>query len=286
MSEDLKELQELAINEEDIVEATEEKDVLKELENIDFKNDNIDIGKYSSVLEGKERDRKFAESMEADNQVKELSPKYLEESCAININSTINSIEDLIGKYDVEKDLIKGMESKEIDEVYAIAKYFNLKLAGIINTMVFTIELKREEFSFIINAFRNSISYNGNDVLMIGDLKSLIDSWTQMDKELPKNVPSFQAEIDIKNLVIMYQFLTKHSVKGISKSFYSFAEIINKIKEANDLFNAFNIVRERVNSKFLVWAGATNTLEDATIQGEVQEPQEPDYSQEVPPPQK
>ena len=241
-------------------------DVLKELENTDFSTSTkIDIDKYYASIENVERDTQLAQSLESEYQVQVLGPKYLTEKCAEDINKDIKSIENLLDIYDVEKDKIKNMSSSEIDKIFGIVKYFNLKLSKSVNGMIFNLTLTRDEYKFIANAFRNSLSYNGNDILMIGDLKNTLNVWEEIDRQLPTSIPSFVVEIDIKNIVVMYQFLSKHEVKGISKSFYTFANIINYIKESNDLFNAFNVIRERVNSKFLVWAGATNAITEAQL---------------------
>lgn len=257
---------------------TENTETLKELESIDFSSEDLDVEKYFTVLESKERDKKLAESFEAENTIKGLAPIYLDEECSKDIDTTIKAIEDLVDKYNVEKDLIKNMDRSEKDKVFAIVKHFNLKLANTINAMNFNITFKRDELTFMINAFKN-ISYNGNDVLMIADsgLNPLLQKWIDLDKNIPKNVDTLSIDIDIRNLVILYQFLSKHSVKGLGKGYITFTNILNKIKDANDLFNAFNVIRERVNSKFLVWAGATNTLDEETentIQGEVLEPED------------
>jgi len=257
---------------EEIEQIVDPKNLLNELENLDFANaGDLDIEKFYSCVENEDRNKDLIKSLEAEYNIEKLGPKYLSEKSAEEIKSTIKSIEDLITIYDVEKDKIKGMKSTEIDKVYAIVRHFNLKLSKSINTMSFNLKLTRDEYKFIVNAFKNSLSYNGNDVLIFDDLKNVLDDWENIESTLPKTIESFIVEIDIKNIVVMYQFLAKHEVKGISKSFYTFTNIINYIKEANDLFNAFNIIKERVNSKFLVWAGATNALTDIDVDVEITE---------------
>ena len=54
----------------------------------------------------------------------------------------------------------------------------------------------------------------------------------------------------------MYHFLGKHKVKGIKKEFYNFANVLKQIAETNKLYNAYNIMKDRIDKKFIIWTTA------------------------------
>ena len=180
------------------------------------------------------------------------------------INKIMSSIDDIIKRYDVEKDIVKSMSEADKDKIFAIAKQLNLTLAKVINSMTFDVEISKDEYKFIFQTFKNKVSYDGNDVLIMGsnELINLIFQWYEMDKKLPKDVNSMMISVDIKSLVIMYQFLGRTTVKGLDKEFYTFGSILSKIKEMNDVFGAYNTIKERVSSKFLIWGGALTPKEN------------------------
>ena len=278
---DLQELQEVAVlSEEPKVEEPKVVDITAQILNTDFST-NPNLDEYFDKLENQDRDRKLAKSLEADNVIKDLAPMYLTAGSRDKISEIVAQLDSIIKTYDVTSELIRNMDEPTKDKIYAIALHLNISLASALQNMNFNIELSRSEFKFVFKAFKSKIAYDGNDVLVMlnSGLKNIIDTWYQSEKALPNNINSFMAEIDIKGLVILYQFLSRTTVKGMDEEFYCFAELISKIKEANDVYNAFNIIKERVNNKFLIWAGAlspeikindTNSVPGSVVQPEIQ----------------
>ena len=84
--------------------------------------------------------------------------------------------------------------------------------------------------------------------------------WKETDKALPKQIESFMVDIDIKNIVMLYHFLGKHSVKGIGAEFYTFASILGKIADTNKIYNAYNIIKSRLDNDFALWTSAITEL--------------------------
>lgn len=261
-----------------ITEETVEKiSVLEELSRLDFEKDEIDIDKYYKAIEGEEANKKLAESLEAENQIKRLGPKYLEEKSEIKIAENFIAIDELVKKFSVEKDEVKNMDAQEYNKIFGLVKHFNLTLSENINRMVLNIQFNRKEYDFLSKAFKSRLIFNGNDILLFNDLQNLLYDWETITKRIPKTfTKDFILTAPIKDLVVLYQFLSKLEVKGTgSDSFQYFSNIINRIKDANDLFNAYNVIRERSNSKFLIWTSAINELEESkknTLEGKLLKP--------------
>ena len=261
MSEELElntDTQDFVLEQEPVVNEMQEIDLLEELSNHDFSSDEpTDIDKYFAVLEDAERDNELFKSQESENIITELSPKYMDEDYLKDLNKSKENLLSFIKKHDVNGDIIQKMSEQDKDKVFAIGKFLNRCFVSKVNELTFTFELTIEEYKFISTAFRSKMSYDGTEVFNLIELKQrYLDEWEQKYKALPKGVPGFFVTIDIKNVVMLYHFLSKHTVKGVEKEFYYFVEVLTKIADTNRLFNAYNVVKDRLNSEFFVWSGS------------------------------
>lgn len=248
------------MTEETIVSAKDS--ALRELDSLDFSTvESIDIDKYYGVLEDSFRDKNVLDALEAEICIKNLSPKYMLAEAKTKIDKSVKDVEDLIKLYDVEKDIIKNATSQDFDKIFAIVKHFNLKLSNTINQSIFSLTLKREEIKLIVHALKNDLKYNGNDVLMIGDLDTLVTQWNTLNANLPKTVPTMEIDMTIRETIVLYQYLSKFEVVGMGNQFQTLKSIMNSLREVNELFNALNIIKERVANEFLTWSSAVNEYE-------------------------
>jgi hypothetical protein len=114
----------------------------------------------------------------------------------------------------------------------------------------------------------HKMEYNGNEVFNVVELKeTYLDTWRMIDKTIDKNIPSFVVNIDIKNLVMLYHFLSKYIVKGLGKEYYTFKGLLTKIAECNKIFNALNVLTKNYSEKFQIWAGAITSPSELEASG-------------------
>lgn len=250
-----------------IVAETGEIDYLQELIDHDFSSDEpTDFDKYYSVLESAERDNDEFKSNEAIYLIKELGPIYLDQEYLKELNKLQDNFTAFMKKHEVNSDVVKKMTEDDKNKVFAIGKFINKTLIQKINELKFTFALSIEEYKFIYSALRNKMSYDGTEVFNMVELKQKnLDVWEETYKALPKQAKEFYVTIDIRNVVMLYHFLSKHTVKGIDKEFYYFVEVLTKISETNKLFNAYNIIKDRFNSEYFVWSGSLTPLPEEGV---------------------
>lgn len=263
-----KEAQDFAIDEQSTVEV----DLLQELIDHDYSSDEpTDFDAYYSVLENATKDNEEFKANEATYVIDELSNIYLDKKYSEDLTKLQANFKAFMKKYNVNSDLVKTMTEDEKNKVFAIGKFINKSLIQKINDLTFTFSIGREEYKFMFSALRNKMSYDGTEVFNMIELKeNYLDVWEEKFKALPKNVDEFYVTIDIRNVVMLYHFLSKHTVKGIDKEFYYFINILKKISETNRLFNAYNIIKDRFNSEFFVWSGSLTPMgkEEAKAEAE------------------
>jgi hypothetical protein len=180
----------------------------------------------------------------------------------------MQNMDSYIRKYSTEYSDISSWASEEKDKIYGLAEFMWKKFSRDINELQFNLTLTRDEYKFIHSVLQQKMDYNGNEVFNIVELKeSYLDTWEMINKSIDKNIPSFVVNIDIKNLVMMYHFLSKHTVKGLGKEYYTFKGLLTKIGDCNKIFNALNVLIKNYSEKFQIWAGAITSPEELSAAG-------------------
>jgi len=248
-------------------------DPLDTLVELEFSEDaDFNIDEYSEIINIMERDSAMLKGEEAEEIIKSSGEKYLNEDYLEKLETTYKNITSFYGKYDPNSELITNMSETEKNKLYSIGNFLNKNYSALVDEMDFSIKLKRSEYVFLATAVERKITYDGNEVFNIIDLnENYLKIWKEDFKNLPKSEDTFVIDIDIKNIVMVYHFLQKHTVKGLSSEFYNFASLLQKIAETNKVYNAFNIKKERANTNFMLWSSAITPEE--IVEGQVQSPQ-------------
>jgi len=276
MSEELNDMQEFAIEEEK-KEQIEVSDPLDKLVEHDFNGEEeLDLDESYEMIQQIKRINSEAKSNEAENVIEDISGVYIDEEYKQKLDKSIESVKSFIRKHDVNSDLIKNSTDAEKTRLFAIGSFLNKNIGHLINELKFSITLTRDEYKMIQSALERKLSYDGNEVFNIIELnKKYLKEWKQLDKSLPKQVPTFVVDIDIKNVVMMYHFLQKHTVKGIGAEFYTFATVLQKIADTNKLYNAYSVIKQRLDLDFNVWTGAMDEIGAEVPQEELEIPAVP-----------
>lgn len=272
MTEELKDMGEFEINTEN-TNSMEAIDPLDELVNHDFSGDaEFDINESYEMISLLERENKSAKNLEAENVITELSDIYIGSEYKQKLDKSFENVNSFFKKYNIEKDEVKNMSEDEKTKIFAVASFLSKNVSVLLNDLLFDLKLTREEYKFIYTAIERKLSYDGNEVFNIIDLnEKYLKQWKQVDNSLPKNVDTMVVSIDIKNVVMLYHFLGKHTVKGLDREFYVFASVLQKIANTNKLYNAYNVIKERLNIDFNIWAGALEPDQNMTpeiVQGQ------------------
>lgn len=246
------------ISTETLENAVEERTLLDDLVELDITNtDDIDINMYYKEIEDIRFGHEELKKQEADIILEELGPKYIDDSHSSKMEEAKKQLYNWIKKYDVNSEFIKNASSEERDKIYGIVQFLKNHYLNIIEKLMFAFEITDKEYKFLRKSLRDEMKYNGVEAFNIIELYSnYITQWDALHKELGGG---FVAPIDIKNVVMLYHFLSKHEVKGLHDDFRIFISILGKIADMNKVYNAFNIIKERINTDFLIWAGAIST---------------------------
>lgn len=245
------------------------------IENFDFSSEKeFDIDQSFELInflkkkEKTDEQKELIKLQEAKNIIAEAG-KYVDQNFVDDFNKKEENLINLIKRYDPNKEIVKNMTETEKDKIYEIAQYlFNEYQKGL-NVLTFNFPLSTKEHKFIMDTFRKELEYDQNEVFQLKELKSnYLDQEFEMNK-IEGKVVGFKTSINVNDLIVFYHLFAKLKVKGIDSDFYNFVEILTKIADRIKLFNAYNVVIQRLSNDFQMWGGALSL--DNPITGEVLE---------------
>ena len=244
-----------------------------ELDNFDFSSEQpFDIdGNYELISALKKEDedeamKALVKLREAKNIIEKNAKTFLSAEFVDMYNKEEENLLNLIKKYDPNIDEIRAMSEEDKDKIYHIAQYlFNIYQKKL-NDLLFFFPLTKEEVKFIFNVFRNKLEYDQNEVFQMKDIKE-----NYLDKEFTKQDDgNYMTYINVNDLIIFYHLISKYKVKGITQEHYDYLSILTKVGERIKLFNAYNVVVQRLSEDFQLWGG--NLSVEGELVGKVVEP--------------
>ena len=233
---------------------------LQDLEKFDFtSNEEFDLENIYKAVNTKRVEKEELKNKEAENIILKLGPKYVSEEVLDQFNIKKENFHNFIRKFSADTELVKNMSNEvggERDKIYEVGVYlFNL-FSEYLKKLRYNIEFSYDEFDFIVKTIRQKLEYDSNEVFQVIKLETDFLADAELDFKKLKNSDSFQVNIDINNIVLLYHLISKYKVKGINKQFELYASILNKIGESNQVFNSLNIINERLNQDLQLWTNS------------------------------
>lgn len=244
-------------------EVVVEIDPIEDIINYDFSsNEEFNFDENYGHLQELKSSSEEAKQLEAENVIKDLCPKYMNEQEVLEIEKLKKNMEAFLRKYNVEGEYMKAIPSTPDGEklktkIFAIGQLLYNNFHSRINNISFNILWTRDEYKLINYAFTDKGEHDGQSVYNIYELKTTyLDAWKDTERKLDRSTTSFLINIDIKNMVMFYHYINKHVVKGLGKDFETFKSILDKIVDTHKIFNAFGVIKERLGVDFNFWVGA------------------------------
>lgn len=244
-------------------ENKETKKKIEELEEFDFaSNEDFNIDEYYESLNEYQVERENMKQREAEEIIKNKAPNYLDEETIKRLNDRIENLRNLIRRYDVDKEELKQLSNEPgggRDKIYKIANFLYNKFTQDLNELEVHITFTYDEYDFIYKTIMNKLEYNSDEVFQLIRLRNeALNKYNEMYKQASSS-DSIKTVMKVSQVVLLYHLLNKYKVKNVNKQFDLFASIMTKIGESNQVFNSYNIVRERLGEDFKQWT--TNITE-------------------------
>lgn len=147
------------------------------------------------------------------------------------------------------------LEGEEKDGLYLqLQDMWNVvsgKSGGKLNDISFNLILSRDEFKYLTDLITNKMEYTVDTIFFAEELIDMINSMRKDDKFTEGELKSFNmTPVDIHYL---YQLLSVHTVKGLSKQSRNFANIIRRIALASKVFNYYKELYVNLSKAIGMW---------------------------------
>lgn len=231
-----------------------------ELETMKFTETGINIDEYYSALEQIAIRNNSLKNDEAENVINQTSEKVINIDFITELNGKRKKVEEFIRTYDPNKPIVKDLELKDVDKIYAISNYLLNSYIQYVNEMKFNFTLSIAEYKFINKALVHEIAYNADEVFNYAEFMGNLWYDVQALAKEHKADDEITFVADIKMILILHHLIKGYTVKGSTNDYTLFKNVLFKIAQFNKLFNAYSIVIERIKSDREVWGAALDVV--------------------------
>jgi len=167
----------------------------------------------------------------------------------------------------------KGKTNSEKDELYQSAQSLWKGYINELKEAKYNFQLNRPQHRFLTDLVLNKLEYDVNSVFFAIELKDLFESMKDGKYSNDEELISFP--VNATEITYIYHLISKHTVKGLVKDSYLFAEVLMKIGSISKIFNYYDTTGKNLSSDIQDWVltfeeGVTmENRQPETIQGEV-----------------
>ena len=168
-------------------------------------------------------------------QFKENNNDYLllDSEYELNLDSIINNLEGYM-----TGNSGKGKSESEKDELYKEAQEMWNEYRDTLTSAKFNLHLNRNQYNLLSDILVSKLEYDADTVFVAIELSSALASMKEHKFQDDKEVYDFK--VNATELTYIYHLISKWKVKGLSKSAYTFAEILQRIGTVSKLFNYYD----------------------------------------------
>ncbi len=174
--------------------------------------------------------------------------RFISTESEVNLDTKLSSIVDFMKNNDA-----RGKSEDEKNAAYGNAQKLHKEYLHEFLGARYNFYLNRVQFNFLTDLFLAKLEYDVNTVFIAIELTNLLGSMKSNGKYInDKDVICY--EITATELTYIYHLIAKHTVKGLQKQAYTFAEILSKIGELSKIFNYYETANKNMADDISQWA--------------------------------
>ena len=147
----------------------------------------------------------------------------------------------------------KGKSDSEKDGLYKSAQDIYIKYKNELSSTKYNFYLNKEQHNFLNDLVANKLEYDVNTVFFAIELKSFFD---EMKSAKYSSNELICQKVNATEITYIYHLISKHTVKGLSKNSFTFAEILMKIGEISKIFNYYETYSKNLSGDIQDWVTA------------------------------
>lgn len=157
----------------------------------------------------------------------------LDSEYELNLDSVINNLEGYMAGNSG-----KGKSEEEKDELYKTAQDMWKEYRDTLTEAKFNLHLNRDQYQLLSDILISKLEYDADTVFVAIELSSALGKMKEHKFQDGNEI--FPFKVNATELTYIYHLIAKWKVKGLSKSAYTFADILRRIATVSKLFNYYD----------------------------------------------
>ncbi len=162
----------------------------------------------------------------------------------------------------------KGKSQSEQDSIYGQAQGLWKEYSVALRDAKYNFHLNREQWKFLTNLILQKLDYDVNSVFFAIELTDMLGSMSKVKYSNDTDLIAFP--VNATEITYIYHLISKHTVKGLTKDAYVFAQILRRIGNISKVFNYYDATAKSLATEVQDWVasfedGVTREVIDATV---------------------
>ena len=192
---------------------------------------------------------KKTEKPEVSFKIEDKEYLRLDDLTESNLDSVIRNLSEYM-----ENNTGKGESEEKKDEMYQTAQKLWNEFRDALTESKFNLHLNRAEYTMLTNILLTKMEYDADTVFVAIELTDVLASLSKHKWESDSELVAFK--VNPTELTYIYHLISKHTVKGITKATYNFANILRRIGEVSKLFNFYDNKAKYYSEFIVTWVTA------------------------------
>jgi uncharacterized protein YjaG (DUF416 family) len=148
----------------------------------------------------------------------------------------------------------KGKPEHEKEELYKNVTQLWKDYATSLKETKYNFYLNRVQWKFLDELISVRLEYDVNTVFFAIELTELLKE--VRNTKLLNDTDIVALEVDATQITYIYHLIATYKPKGLTKSTYTFSEILLRIGEISKIFNYYNMYSENLSAAVTNWVSA------------------------------
>ena len=118
--------------------------------------------------------------------------------------------------------------------------------------------MNRPQFNFLSDLLSKNMEYDINTIFFVIELKKAFENWavTETGDKFTNDDEAKEFEIGAIDLEYLWQLVSTHKVKGLSKSTYLFAQVVRRMMELRTISLYYDSEGKRLSKSIQEWVAS------------------------------
>ncbi len=196
--------------------------------------------------------------------INDVTSRLISVESEVNLDTKIAKVEDYMNNNSA-----RGKENAQKDAAYGGAQTLHKEYLHEFLDAKYNFWLNRIQYQFLTDLILTKLEYDVNTVFIAIELTNLMASMKKNGK-YTNDTDVICFEISATELTYVYHLLAKHTVKGLTRSAYTYVEILSRIGELSKIFNYYETTNKNMVSDITDWVVTFD--ESVQLDGQALEP--------------